>query len=119
MDIRKRKPRIINLKKKVKVRVERYDTPVVHVDEPIVAPPRIIDQAQCFKCGGGNEDNLRCADCEAKHQEIVARLDARPQSKVEKVPVQWVKSKEIRNGIVITNYMTKEEAQMMGQNING
>ena len=119
-DINKRKPRVINLKKKklvvpvvtpVKLEVAPEVKPEIKA-VPIV--PRIVEQVQCSQCGGGNEDMLRCLSCETSHQELVARLDAVKRVKVPKVKEPLMVTHEKRGGIDVTVYTDRATAQIAG-----
>ena len=120
-DINKRKPRVINLKKRKITGVPRLPETQISVKvhtEPVVIPvkpvPRIVEQPQCSQCGGGNEDMLRCVSCEASHQELVARLDAVKRVKVPKVKEELMITHEKRGGIDVTVYTDRATAQIAG-----
>ena len=116
-DIRRKKPRVINLRKAKKqvFEVAPVKLEIAPEIKPIIKPvPRIVDQPQCSQCGGGNEDMLRCVSCEAEHQELVARLDSVKRTKVPKVKEELMISHEKRGGIDVTVYTDRATAQFAG-----
>ena len=120
MDIEKRKPRVINLKKNRKqvipptpIKLE-VAPEIKSVTPAIKLPPRIVEQAQCSQCGGGNEDMLRCVSCEASHQELVAKLDSVKRVKVPKVKEELMVTHEKRGGIDVTVYTDRATALVAG-----
>lgn len=69
----------------------------------------------CIKCQAPVEGEYeRCDSCKTEHQKLCERLDATPRPIVEKKPVEWVKRSDIKDGVVVTTYMTREEAALMG-----
>ena len=71
-----------------------------------------------MNCGASVSKELgRCGACDSGHQALCKQLDAKPVSKVEKVPVEWVSYKQVRGGVMVTTYMTKQEAILMGKRI--
>ena len=60
------------------------------------------------------EEYQRCLNCETKHKELCAKLDARPRQKVEKVREQLYPIKEVRDGVEKTMWIDKESARIMG-----
>ena len=113
-DIKKRKPRVIKLKKKAEI-------PKIHIDDVAIQPPPISEVTgnfNCISCGSSvNRELSRCAACNTEHQKLTARLDAKPKQVIEKVPTKWVTYKEVKNGVIVTVYMTEQEAAMLGRKI--
>ena len=119
MDIRPRKPRVINLRK-----IKKQIIPVTSVKvesetkqglmPEVKIAPQIISQEKCFECGSGNEDNLRCISCEAKHQEIVARLEARPKVKKEKVREKLYPFYSVKRGVEFTDWYSEGDLRLLG-----
>lgn len=127
MDIKSRKPRVINLKGKklkaecsVKVEVPVAETPKVHTDDRVIDAPH-DEQASnysCVQCGSPASKELgRCVVCDVEHQKIVAQLDAKPKQVIEKVPEKWVYYKQATGGVIVTVRMTEQEALMTGRRI--
>ena len=115
MDINKRKSRVINLrKKKIMAEVPRK----IEVSQPEVTPakitPRTTTPELCYQCGSGNEDNLRCGSCEAKHQELVVKLDSRPREKVEKIREKEYPFYSVKGGVQFTDWYTAEDLRTLG-----
>ena len=72
---------------------------------------------QCYKCNSVEvaEEFDRCPSCEISHKELCAKLDARPKVEREKKVREKLYSwKEMKQGIEVTNYITYEEAKIMG-----
>ena len=101
MDIKKRKPKVINLKKKRKV---TFSAIKVHTDDPIAPKISVVGNYHCMRCGASVYQELgRCTACKLEHQQIVQRLDARPkQAMVEKVPPKLTYRKEASKGVIVT-----------------
>ena len=71
---------------------------------------------KCSKCGTPiDQEYGRCVSCTLDHKKLCEQLDAKPKMQVERKPVEWVKSEQVKNGVVVTTYMTREEAQLMGR----
>ena len=71
----------------------------------------------CYKCGKTEvaEEFDRCAPCEVSHKELCAKLDARPKvEKEKKVREKLYSWKEMKQGVEVTNYISYEEAKIMG-----
>lgn len=105
MDIRSRKSRIINLKKK-KMAIKNPSTLIkIHIDDPIVSESKPFEGGTfpCIQCGAKEAIELgRCRPCDVEHQKIVTRLDAIPRQVVEKVPPKLTYRKEVSKGVVVT-----------------
>ena len=72
---------------------------------------------QCYKCHNVPVENEfdRCPSCEVSHKELCAKLDARPKQEIEKKPKEKFYSwKEMKQGVVVTNYIAYDEAKNMG-----
>ena len=71
----------------------------------------------CYKCSKEIvlEEFTRCVPCEIEHKELCAKLDARPKvEKEKKVREKLYSWKEMKQGIEVTNYISYEEARIMG-----
>jgi len=60
------------------------------------------------------EEFTRCPPCEAKHQELVKELNARPRIKEKKVKEELFPIKEIKGGIEVTTWIDRTDAANMG-----
>ena len=114
MDINRRKPRVINLRK-----IKKQVTPVKAEIEPEVIPEvskvsLTTSPDKCFQCGSGNEDYLRCETCEAKHQEIVAKFETRPKVKTEKVREKFYPFYSVKGGVKFTDWYSEEDLRVLG-----
>lgn len=65
----------------------------------------------CYTCKRVEvaEEFDRCKDCEVAHKNLVAQLDARPKTKEKKVHEELFPIKEIKQGIQVTTYMSRED----------
>lgn len=73
--------------------------------------------AKCYKCKATDvvEEYSYCSPCEALHKHLCAELDARPKVKKEKkVKEELFPIKEIKQGIPVTTYISREDAFNMG-----
>ena len=72
--------------------------------------------AICDKCGKIEvvEEYTRCSSCEAEHKVLCAQLDARPKHHEVKVREKLYSWKEMKQGVEVTNYISYEEAKIMG-----
>ena len=73
--------------------------------------------ANCYKCNQVEvaEEFSRCSLCEIQHKKLWAELDARPKVEREKKVREKLYSwKEMKQGIEVTNYISYEEAKIMG-----
>ena len=73
--------------------------------------------AQCYKCNQVEvaEEFERCQPCEVSHKELCAKLDARPRVEREKKVREKLYSwKEMKQGVEVTNYISYDEAKIMG-----
>jgi len=70
----------------------------------------------CYKCEKTEvaEEFQRCSLCEATHKELCAKLDAQPKHYEPKVREQLYSWKEMKQGIEVTNYINRGEAEIMG-----
>lgn len=71
----------------------------------------------CYKCNKISVENEfdRCSDCETAHKRLCKELDARPKvEKVKKVKEKLHSWKEVKQGVEVTNYISYEEAAIMG-----
>ena len=71
----------------------------------------------CYKCGKVevSDEFNRCPPCEISHKELCAQLDARPKvEKEKKVKEKLYSWKEMKQGVEVTNYISYEEAKIMG-----
>lgn len=110
MDILKRKPRVINLRRKGK----KVNLITKHVTFPIQEKTELIEQktweggtSPCSDCGIPEAMEMsRCKTCDIKHQELIARLDTRldtgSKQSVEKIPPKFTIRKEVSGGVVVT-----------------
>lgn len=127
MDIRTKKPKVINLRKKkiatpIKIGLDdlKQVTPIeVKIKPEIVIAPESTESYPCIKCGSptASKELGRCITCDIEHQKIIAQLDAKPKQIIEKVPEKWVYYKQKTGGIVVTVRMTEEEALLSGKKI--
>ena len=72
--------------------------------------------AQCYKCNKVEvtEDFLRCELCEADHKKLCATLDAKPRIKEKRVREELFPIKEMKQGIQVTTWISREDARNMG-----
>ena len=70
----------------------------------------------CFKCNSVPvaEEYSRCSSCEQSHKELCAQLDSRPRVKEKKVKEKLYPIKEVKGGIQITTWISREDARNMG-----
>ena len=102
-------------------KLEIIDIPLLK-GEPgsdIIQSDRSIDEVfrthPCIKCGSKEAPELgRCGPCEAEHERLCADLDSRPKSVVEQPKKEWIVRKEVKQGVIVTTYMRKDEAQSIG-----
>lgn len=122
MDINRRKPKVINLRKHKKI-VSSIPISSVKIEVSEIRPEVPTIEAEsflCMKCGTPEAPEFgRCKPCEIEHKKLVSELDAKPRSIVERPQQEWVTFKQNRGGIIITVHMTKEEAIMMGHKVPG
>ena len=66
----------------------------------------------CYRCNAATvqEEYQRCIPCEKEHQELCAKLDARPKVKVQKVREELFPLKEGDK----TMWIDRESARFMG-----
>ncbi len=72
--------------------------------------------AQCYKCNSVevSEEFQRCPSCQQTHQELATKLDSQPRKKVEKVREELFPIKEVKQGIQVTTWISREDAVNMG-----
>ena len=73
----------------------------------------------CYRCSKEPvaEEFQRCPPCEAAHKELCAKLDARPKNHEPKVREKLHSWKEMKQGIEVTNYISRSEAEIMGMRL--
>ena len=118
-DIKNKKPKVINLRKKKII----ISAPVKLKIEEVKPQPRVLNEIPqiesgtfpCIKCGAKEAPEMgRCGPCGVEHKRVCATLDSRPKQSFERPKEEWIKQTEVRGGITITTYMTKEEGRMLG-----
>jgi len=70
----------------------------------------------CYKC---NETEVakefeRCPPCQAEHIKLCAKLDARPKNHIKPVKEELFPIKEMKQGIMVTTYIDRNDAANMG-----
>ena len=60
------------------------------------------------------EEFSRCAPCEQQHKDLCAQLDARPKNHIKPVKEELFPIKEVKQGILVTTYISREDAANMG-----
>ena len=72
--------------------------------------------ASCYKCGKSEvaEEFTRCSPCEAAHKALCAELDARPKNHIKPVKEELMAIKEVKQGILVTTYIDRQDAANMG-----
>ena len=72
--------------------------------------------ATCYKCNSVQvaEEYQRCASCQKSHAELCAELDSRPRVKEKKVKEELFPIKEMKQGIQVTTWISREDAFNMG-----
>ena len=75
--------------------------------------------AQCYKCNTESvqEEFQRCPSCEKDHQELCKMLDSKPRVKEKKVKEELFPIKEVKGGIPVTTWISREDAANMGINL--
>src|SRR3990167_8792911 len=104
MDIKKRKPKPINLRKR---KVIVHSPPVSVEVKEVVSEPAVVTETgifPCIKCGVKEApvEMGRCKACEAEHQKLAKSLDARPRQTVERAKENYDVFKAVRNGVIVT-----------------
>ena len=71
---------------------------------------------QCYSCKKEEvvEEFDRCPACAEKHKELCKRLDAKPRVKEKKVKEELFPIKEVKGGVQITTWISREDAHNMG-----
>lgn len=108
MEIKRRKPRVINLRKKT----AKLNRPVVKVSVPVEEISERIEVKSkewvggsfpCVDCGAKEAIEFgRCKACDTSHRELASRLDSRPKTQLEKVQPKFTVRKEVSGGVVVT-----------------
>lgn len=70
----------------------------------------------CYKCNFEEvvEEFTRCASCEKDHKALARELDSRPRTVEKKVREKLYPIKEMKGGIQITTWISREDAHNMG-----
>ena len=70
----------------------------------------------CFACNINEvaEEFERCPACEVSHKALCAKLDAKPRTKEKKVKETLYPIKEMKNGILVTTWIDRNDAAIMG-----
>ena len=110
MEIRKRKPRTTNLRKKAIKR--EYTQPVSIIIKEAEPPIKKLWEGgtfSCIKCGAQEAQEFnRCRSCDAEHRQKAAELDSKPKTPVpEKMPQKLIYRKEVSRGVVVTISQTE------------
>ena len=73
----------------------------------------------CYKCNQVEvaEEFQRCPPCETAHKELCAKLDAQPKHYEPKVREKLHSWKEMKQGVEVTNYISYDEAKIMGMRL--
>lgn len=134
MDIKPKKPRVIDLRKKKKTGEsvsprnipitpevpEVLDSPQALPNPPEIPSSRLPDPSvetfSCVVCGvkEAPKELGRCVGCEDGHQKLCRQLDAKPRQIIEKKPMEWIYKTEVKGGVVVKTFMTKDEARSIG-----
>lgn len=71
---------------------------------------------QCVgKCGTPVAQEFgRCSACQTEHEKLAASLDAKPKVAVERQEKDWVFKVEMKGGIPVKVFATREDARVMG-----
>ena len=71
---------------------------------------------KCYKCGEQDvkDEFERCPACQISHQELCAKLDAKPRIIEKKVKEELFPIREVKQGIKITTWISREDAFNMG-----
>ena len=70
----------------------------------------------CYKCNINevSEEFQFCPSCETSHQQLARQLDSKPKNKEKKVKEQLFPIKEMKQGIQVTTWISREDAYNMG-----
>lgn len=70
----------------------------------------------CFSCNSAQvaEEYDRCSSCQESHNELIKKLDSKPRQVTEKFQEKLYPIKEIKQGVEVTTYISKEDAINMG-----
>lgn len=73
----------------------------------------------CIQCNSAEaqDEYTRCPSCEARHKELCAKLDAKPKQHIEKVREELFPIYEVKQGIKVTTWISREDAANMGIDI--
>ena len=109
MDIIRKKPKVIDLRKfKGKIEKPIKEPKKIVIEEEKIEPAKpkewIGGEFPCIDCGTKEAIELgRCKGCDAQHKEVVARLDSHPRTQqLERPPVQATYRKEVSQGVIVT-----------------
>lgn len=135
-DIKGKKPKIINLRnKKVKVQIldretlenfikaDGFDASSAVLEKAPKEFEEIIGTFQCVQCKTTvvSKEFGRCDVCEVEHQKLIQRLDSTSHKSTGKESFRnspnWVSFKQNKGGVIVTTYLTVEEAQARGMKI--
>jgi hypothetical protein len=73
---------------------------------------------KCVQCGSPVAEEFgRCSECKIDHQKLIKRLDAAPKTVVKRDKEDWVYFVEIKQGIPVKTFMTREEVRLMGKKL--
>lgn len=72
--------------------------------------------ANCYQCEVNEvpEEFDRCPSCKISHQELIKKLDSKPRVKEKKVKEELFPIKEMKGGIPVTTWISREDAANMG-----
>ena len=70
----------------------------------------------CYKCGETEvqEEFQLCSPCEVSHQELAKKLDSRPKVIQKKVKEKLFPIKEMKGGVQVTTWLSREDAYNNG-----
>ena len=71
---------------------------------------------QCYRCNQVvvQEEFQRCPSCETAHQRLCEELDARPNNHIKPIREELFPIKEVKQGILVTTWISREDAKNMG-----
>ena len=78
-----------------------------------------MDTFKCVSCKIQDADKEmgRCSSCKTEHDKLCAELEARPKNTPQKPPTDWVYYTQVKEGVVVKTFMTREEARLMGKRL--
>lgn len=73
----------------------------------------------CYQCNSVRveEEYQRCPACQKKHEELAAKLDARPKTHVPKVKEKLYPIREVKQGIQVTTWLSREDLIANGMKV--